>query len=96
MGKLLWKQRYFANEIGLVSIAPNGPKLAVLSMKEKTAMWVVKSRTRDVFEIAGTSVSALTVVPVIGVWKGDRKIAFQFQTDQTLEEISAPKSWRLF
>jgi hypothetical protein len=95
-GKLLWKQRCFANPIDFVSIAPNGLKFVVLSLKDKAVMWIAKGRTRDVFELSGTSLSPLAIVPVIGVWKGDTKVTMQTQAGQVLEEISAPKTWKLF
>jgi hypothetical protein len=95
-GKLLWKQRCFATPIDFVSIAPNGLKLVLLSVKDKSVIWVAKSRTRDVFEIDGTSACHLAIVPAVGVWKGDQKVSLQTQSGQPLEEIPAPKSWRLF
>jgi hypothetical protein len=95
-GQLLWKQRCFPNPIGFVSVAPKGHKFVVLSLRDKMAMWVAKERARDIFSLSGTSTYSASVIPAIGAWKGDAKVTLQTQGGQTLEELIAPKSWRLF
>jgi hypothetical protein len=95
-GKLLWKQRCFASPVDFVSIAPNGLKMLVLSLREKAVAWIAKGRARDVFELAGASLCSLIVVPAVGVWKGDARVALQDQAGQVLEEVAAPKTWKFF
>jgi hypothetical protein len=95
-GKFLWKEKCFTNPIAFVSVAPNGLRFIALSLRDKMIMWVTKGRTRDVFELGGKVQYSQTIVPTIGVWKGDNKVMLQEQNGQTLEEIAAPKSWRLF
>jgi hypothetical protein len=87
---IIWQCECFANPVSMVSVAPNGQRFIVVSMRDKLVTWVVHGKQKEPFALAGTMTYTPSEIPAVAVWKGDSKVSFKAH-GEVLQEVAAPR-----
>ena len=88
---IVWQIQVSGEPVTFVTISPNGTRFLVLVVSQKRVTWAAAtSRSREPFELIGTSGYHHAIDPTSGVWKGETKVTLS-AFNEVITELKSPK-----